>query len=149
MCRKLCNLIWGIWWFHRSKDFEYMKAGKLAIWPWLSQYTENTLKDLPSSVHKSNFMIENWRPLKIKYQILIASAPYHKNQIHKYHFLVTLIPSSFPPPWKWTFNFIERKCNNLIMFHSLFVNSNTGQNIVLVHRQKCKNFKFSWGLWPG
>ena len=44
MCRKLCHLIWGIWWFHRSKDFE-------AIWPRLScQYSENTLMDLPSSV---------------------------------------------------------------------------------------------------
>ena len=38
--------------FHRSKDFEAMKAGKLAIWPWLScQYNKNTLVDLPSSVH--------------------------------------------------------------------------------------------------
>ena len=51
MCRKLCHFIWGIWWFHRSKDFEAMKAGKLPIWPWLScQYNENTLVDLPSSV---------------------------------------------------------------------------------------------------
>ena len=42
-----------IWWFHRSKDFEAMKAGILAIWPWLSyQYKENTLVDLPSSVLK-------------------------------------------------------------------------------------------------
>ena len=24
---------WGIWWFHRSKNFEAMKAGKSAIWP--------------------------------------------------------------------------------------------------------------------
>ena len=32
-------------------DFEAMKAGKLAIWPWLScQYNENTLMDLLSSV---------------------------------------------------------------------------------------------------
>ena len=31
-----------------SKDFEAMKAGKLAIRPWLScQYTENTLMDKP------------------------------------------------------------------------------------------------------
>ena len=30
MCRKLCHFIWGIWWFHRSKYFEAMKAGKLA-----------------------------------------------------------------------------------------------------------------------
>ena len=51
MCRKLCHLIWGIWWFHRSKDFEAMKAGKMAIPPWLScQYNENTLVNLPSSV---------------------------------------------------------------------------------------------------
>ena len=35
----------------RSKDFEAMKAGKLAIRPWLiCQYNENTLVDLPSSV---------------------------------------------------------------------------------------------------
>ena len=40
-------------WFHRSKDFEAMKAGKLAIWPWLScQYTENILTDLPSLMGK-------------------------------------------------------------------------------------------------
>ena len=51
MCRKLCHFIWGIWCFHRSKDFEVMKAGKLAIQPKLScQYSENTLMDLPSSV---------------------------------------------------------------------------------------------------
>ena len=32
----------------KSKDFEAMKAGKSAIWPWLScQYTENTLMDEP------------------------------------------------------------------------------------------------------
>ena len=36
MCHKLCNLIWGIWRFHRSKDFEAMKAGNLTIRPWLS-----------------------------------------------------------------------------------------------------------------
>ena len=42
MCHKLCHLIWGRWRFHGSKDFEAMKAGKLAIWPWLScRYTEN------------------------------------------------------------------------------------------------------------
>ena len=27
------HFIWGIWWFHNSKDFEAMKAGKSAIWP--------------------------------------------------------------------------------------------------------------------
>ena len=33
------------------KDFEAMKAGKLAIWPWLiCSYKENMLVDLPSSV---------------------------------------------------------------------------------------------------
>ena len=26
MCHKLYHFIWGIWWFHRSKDFEAMKA---------------------------------------------------------------------------------------------------------------------------
>ena len=36
MCHKLFHIIWGIWWFQRSKDFEAMNAGKLAIWPWLS-----------------------------------------------------------------------------------------------------------------
>ena len=51
MCHKLCHFIWDIWWFHRSKDFEAMKAGKLAIWPWMiCLYNENTLVDLPSSV---------------------------------------------------------------------------------------------------
>ena len=42
-----------IWWFHRSKDFEAMKAWKSAIRPWLiCQYNENTLVDLLSSVIK-------------------------------------------------------------------------------------------------
>ena len=51
MCRKLCHLIWGTWCFHRSKYFEAMEAGKLAVWPWLScQYTKNTLMNLPSSM---------------------------------------------------------------------------------------------------
>ena len=50
MCSILCHLIWGIWWFHRSKDFEAIKADKLAIWPWLScQYIESTLMDEPCS----------------------------------------------------------------------------------------------------
>ena len=53
MCLKLFHLIWGIWWFHRSKEFEAMKAGKLVIQPWLScQYNKNMLMDLPSSVGK-------------------------------------------------------------------------------------------------
>ena len=51
MCHTLCHFIWDIWWFHRSKDIEVMKAGKLAIRPWKScPYTEYTLVDLPSSV---------------------------------------------------------------------------------------------------
>ena len=66
MCRKLCHLIWGIWWFHRSKDFEAMKAEKLAIRPWLScPYSENTLMDLPASVaemyHCSNNAYLDWK----------------------------------------------------------------------------------------
>jgi hypothetical protein len=45
MCRILWHIFWGIWCFHRSKDFEAMKAGKLTIRPWLScQYTKNMLK---------------------------------------------------------------------------------------------------------
>ena len=37
--------------FHRSKDFEARKAGKSAIWPWLScPYNKHRLMDLPSSV---------------------------------------------------------------------------------------------------
>jgi hypothetical protein len=39
--------------------------------------------------------------------------------------------------------------NEVILFYSLFINSNTGQNIVLVYLQKCKNFRFSWRLWVG
>ena len=55
MCHKLCHFIWGIWWFHWSKDFEAMKAGKLAIWPWLScPYKEHTFVDLPSSMNGTN-----------------------------------------------------------------------------------------------
>ena len=33
MCHKLYHFIRGIRWFHRSKAFEAMKAGKSAIWP--------------------------------------------------------------------------------------------------------------------
>ena len=48
MCRKLCQLIWGIWQFHRSKDFEAMKAGKLGVPHSLScWYTKNKLMDKP------------------------------------------------------------------------------------------------------
>ena len=51
MCHKLSHFIWGIWWFHRSKDFEAMKAGKSAFRPWLScPYNEHMLVDLLSSV---------------------------------------------------------------------------------------------------
>ena len=50
MCHKLCHFIWGAWWFHRSKDFEAMKAEK-TIRPWLScPYNKNTLLDLSSFV---------------------------------------------------------------------------------------------------
>ena len=57
ICPKLCHFIWDIWWFHRSKDFEAMKAGKLAIRPWLAcQYNENTLVDLPYSVGKADLL---------------------------------------------------------------------------------------------
>ena len=44
---------------------------------------------------------------------------------------------------------IQFHTNEVIIFNSLFINSNTGQNIVLVYRQKCKNFRFSWRLWVG
>ena len=55
MCRKLNLLIWGRWWFHRSKDFEAMKAGKSTILFWLScQYSKNTLMDLPFSMAHSD-----------------------------------------------------------------------------------------------
>ena len=47
-------------WFHRSKDFEAIKAGKLAIRPWLScQYTENTLMDEPSDLDWQNSATSN------------------------------------------------------------------------------------------
>ena len=37
-----------------------MKAGKLAIWPWLScPYNENTLVDLPSSVKGADYFSVN------------------------------------------------------------------------------------------
>ena len=32
MCHIYQKHFWGIWWFHRSKYFEAMKAGKSAIW---------------------------------------------------------------------------------------------------------------------
>ena len=55
MCRKLCHFIKSIEWFHWSKDYEAMKAGKLAIRPWLScPYSEHRLVDLPSSLLSLN-----------------------------------------------------------------------------------------------
>ena len=55
MCHELQHLIWGIWQLHRSKDFEAMKAGKLAIRPWMScQYTKNTLMDKPCHIWFDN-----------------------------------------------------------------------------------------------
>ena len=64
------HLIWDIWQFHRSKYFEAMKAGKLAIRPWLSyQYTKNTLMDelcvtLFPRDFSSNFVaLNNWSRL--------------------------------------------------------------------------------------
>ena len=33
MCHIYQKHFWGIWWFHRSKYFEAMKAGRLAIQP--------------------------------------------------------------------------------------------------------------------
>ena len=61
MCRKLCHFIWGTWWFHRSKDFEAMKAEKSAIRPWLTcPYHEHTLVDLPSSVQTGDFFWPKW-----------------------------------------------------------------------------------------
>ena len=60
MCRKMFYFIWGMWWFHRSKDFEAMKAGKLSIRPWLiCQYNENTLMDFPSSVFPCDKLFNN------------------------------------------------------------------------------------------
>ena len=54
MCRKLCHFIWSIWLFHTWKDFEAMKAGKLAFEPWLiCPYNKNTLMDLLYSVIES------------------------------------------------------------------------------------------------
>ena len=41
--------------FHGSNDFEAMKAGKLAIWPWLScPYNKHRLVDLQSSMLASS-----------------------------------------------------------------------------------------------
>ena len=69
MCCKLCHLIWGIWWFHRSRDFEAMKAGKLAIGPRLScQYSENSLMDLLSSMHVSFSLSNNWESSYIAFE---------------------------------------------------------------------------------
>ena len=50
-----------------SKHFEAMKAGTLAIQPWLScQYTENTLIDEPCFLYI--FDVNNW-VLKLKLQV--------------------------------------------------------------------------------
>ena len=52
MCRMTLDLIWGIRGFYRSKGFEAMKAGKLAILPWLScLFTENILMDEPCTYY--------------------------------------------------------------------------------------------------
>jgi hypothetical protein len=51
MRHKLCHFIWGIWWFHRSKDSEAMKAGNLVILPWLCcPYNKHRLVVFPSFV---------------------------------------------------------------------------------------------------
>ena len=43
--------------FHRSKDFEARKAGKLAIWPYMScRYTKNTLME------QLCYNVSNWYP---------------------------------------------------------------------------------------
>ena len=45
------NAITPTSWFDTSQDFEAMKTGKLAIWPWLTcPHNKNTLADLPCSV---------------------------------------------------------------------------------------------------
>ena len=70
MCAKLYHLVWGIWWFHGSKCFEAMKAGKLAIRPRLScQYSKNMLMDLPSSV-KKRCLKKNTSKIKTKDRII-------------------------------------------------------------------------------
>ena len=51
MCHRLCNFIWGIWWFLRSKEFEAIKVEKSAIQPWMScKYNKNMVVDLLSFV---------------------------------------------------------------------------------------------------
>ena len=51
MCHIYQKHFLGVWWYHRSKDFEAMKVGKLAIQPWLScLYYEHAIMDLPYSM---------------------------------------------------------------------------------------------------
>ena len=88
MCRKLFHFIWAIWWFPRSNYFEAMKAGKLAIQPWLScPYNKHTLVDLPSFVFTLHHFEEiyqffwRYRVLSSKkvgrfFQIFVASWEY-------------------------------------------------------------------------
>ena len=55
-CAKIISfhlVLHNIWWFHRSRDFEAMKEGKLTIWSWLScPYNKRRLVDLTSPCMK-------------------------------------------------------------------------------------------------
>ena len=67
MCHKSFHFIRGICWLHSSKAFEAMKAGKLAIWPWLScQYNKNMLVDFLCSLLRGHLLFKGFpKNLKI------------------------------------------------------------------------------------
>ena len=64
-------------WFHSSKDFEAMKAGKLAIRPWLScPYIENALVDFPSSVAATDVFV--FLDLQCQMTIIVVVVSMHE-----------------------------------------------------------------------
>ena len=63
MCHKLYHFIWGIWWFHRSKDFEAMKAGKLAIRPKSSPNLNSC--SIKISHRGTSHTVQEWLEIKI------------------------------------------------------------------------------------
>ena len=80
MRRKLCHFIWVIWWFHKSKDFQAVKAGKSAIWPWLScQY------NVKSSMNRNNQFYQSVNFFKVPILFLFQSS--QPNDFSKSYFL--------------------------------------------------------------
>ena len=92
MCHIYQKHFWGAWWFHRSKDFEAMNAGKLAIPGWAAHITR--LVDLPSSV------VDSWHPkmswskwLLLSVRSKSAAEPLFSWESAQLWFLITFVDS--------------------------------------------------------